>query len=234
MYALWQCWVVNTKHTPPNEVALKGEEMKIVCVEGNIGSGKSTILPELAKAIGYEYLLEPVDTDGEFGRLLEEFSANPACVKARNNFQMYITNQRADIFANANPDGKYLIERSLLSDLVFTHACMANYENTPEDAAEHMDCYKHLISRIHDYPKIDICIYLKTTPYVSYNRMRKRGREAEMSTPLSYLADLSAFHDAVLPQVCRKAGTRLVTLNWDIPKSAGAMLAELAANGIKL
>lgn len=208
--------------------------MKIVCVEGNIGAGKSTLLPELAEVLGYVYLLEPVDQDDEFKRLLGLFCANPASVGARNDFQMYLTNQRADMLKDLDPNGKYLIERSLLSDLVFTHACMANYEASAEDAAKHMDCYKHLISRLMDYPTIDVCIYLKTTPFVAYNRMRKRGRAEEMGTPISYIADLSRYHDAVLPQVCRKTGTRLVEINWDIPTSAGSLLAELAANGVRL
>lgn len=208
--------------------------MKLICVEGNIGSGKSTLLPKLAEAIGYEYILEPVDTDDEFKRLLGEFTSNPNSVEARNNFQMYITNQRADLLVGLDPDGKYLIERSLLSDLVFTHACMANYENTPEDAAHHMDCYKHLISRLMDYPTIDVCVYLKTTPFVAYQRMRKRGRAEEMSTPLEYIKDLSAFHDAVLPQVCRKAGTKLVTVSWDNPAGADMVVDMIKASGFKL
>ena len=206
----------------------------IIAVEGSIGAGKSTLLPELALVLGFEYLLEPVDTDGEFKRLLGEFMDKPKCVHARNNFQRYITNQRADMLANIDPDGKYLIERSLLSDLVFTHACMANYEDTPEDAAHHMDCYKHLIARLQDYPKIDVCLYLKTDPVVAYNRVLKRGRAEEAFMPMSYMRDLSAYHDAVLPQVCRKAGTRMVTFDWNQPVCAELVARELAVQGVRV
>ena len=208
--------------------------MKIITVEGNIGSGKSTLLPELAKALGYTYLVEPVDTDPEFKRLLGEFCSKPKCVYARNAFQMYITNQRADVFNNVDPNGKYLIERSLLSDLVFTHACMANYESTPEDAQHHMDSYKHLISRLMDYPRIDICLYLKTTPMVSYTRMRQRGRVEEKKVPFSYIKDLSAFHDAVLPQACRKSETKLVEVQWDEFKTPTWVIQTMVAEGAKL
>lgn len=192
--------------------------MKIIAVEGNIGAGKSTLLPELAKELGATFLLEPVDSDGEFRRLLAEFLAGG--VDERNAFQMYMTNQRADMLIDLDPDGFYVIERSLLSDLVFTHATMSQYENTPEEAARHMDCYKHLIARIHDYPVMDKCLYLHTSPKVAYDRMVGRGRKEEAGTPLSYLEDVSAFHDAVLPQVCRKAGTELITIDWDTPISA--------------
>ena len=189
--------------------------MRIVAVEGNIGAGKSTLLPKLAAMTGYTPLLEPVDSDERFRELLLRFTQNPNCVHARNEFQMYMTNQRADLLKGLDPDGKYIIERSLLSDLVFTHATMSQYENSAEDAQKHMDCYKHLISRLLDYPTIDVCLYLRTSPEVAYSRMRNRNRGEEEGTPLNYLRDLSAFHDAVLPQVCRKAGTRLLTFDWD-------------------
>ncbi|UJF19490.1 deoxynucleoside kinase [Vibrio sp. SS-MA-C1-2] len=193
--------------------------MKLISVEGNIGAGKSTLLPKLAEALGFHYLLEPVDSDPEFLRLLTEFNKETDSVSARNNFQRYMTNLRADMLKNVDQNGSYIIERSLLSDLVFTHATMANYEKTAEDAGQHMDCYKHLIGRLLDYPVVNVCVYLRTTPKISYDRMYNRGREAEMKTPLSYIEDLSTFHDAVLPQACRKSGTHLITVNWDQPQS---------------
>lgn len=207
--------------------------MKLIAVEGNIGAGKSTLLPELAEALGYTPILEPVDTDEEFRRLLDNFSKNSGCVVARNEFQMYMTNQRSNLLIGLDPEGSYIIERSLLSDLVFTHACMANYEVSAEDAAKHMDCYKHLISRLHDYPHIDLCLYLKTEPQVAYNRMRQRGRKEEMGTPYDYIEDLDAFHDAVLPQACRKAGTPLVEMNWNTPLTGKQVATELWVRGFK-
>lgn len=198
--------------------------MKIIAVEGNIASGKSTLLPKLAKAIGAEFIVEPVDTDGEFKRLLVAFLNGG--VDERNAFQMYMTNQRADMLIDLDPNGLYVIERSLLSDLVFTHATMSHYENTPEEAQRHMDCYKHLIARLQDYPTIDLCLYLKTTPEVAQKRMIGRNRSGEVEgTSLDYLTDVSAFHDAVLPQVCRKAGTELLTVDWDCPLDMSSLLA---------
>ncbi|CEO41596.1 deoxynucleoside kinase [Photobacterium kishitanii] len=200
----------------------------IICIEGNIASGKSTLLPKLAAMLQATTILEPVDSDTEFQRLLGLFSFNPADVNARNNFQYYITTQRANLLKNLNPNNCYIIERSLLSDLVFTHACMSNYENTIEDAAKHMDCYKHLIAKIHDYPTIDYCIYLKTKPEIAYQRMKKRARPEEMTLSLRYLQDISAFHDAVLPQACRKMGTELIEVNWNNPNAIELLKDKLS------
>ena len=200
----------------------------IICIEGNIGSGKSTLLPKLAAMLQAVTILEPVDTDPEFQRLLGLFSCDPSNVNARNNFQYYITTQRSNLLKNLNPNKRYVIERSLLSDLVFTHACMSNYENTVEDAAKHMDCYKHLIAKIHDYPTIDYCLYLKTKPEIAYQRMRKRARPEEMTLSLRYLTDLSAFHDAVLPQACHKMGTTLIEVDWDNPNAIDLLRVKLS------
>lgn len=205
--------------------------MKLIAVEGNIGAGKSTLLAPLAEGLGYEHILEPVDTDLEFQRLLAEFVNKPSDVHARNEFQMYMTNQRAELLKGLDPNGKYIIERSLLSDVVFTHACMGNYESTAEDAAFHMDSYKHLISRLVDYPTIDVCLYLSTNPHIAHRRVLRRDRKQERGYELSYLQDVSAFHDAVLPQVCRKAGTTLVKVNWDVFRPVDEIIKLLKETG---
>ncbi|SMY35282.1 deoxynucleoside kinase [Photobacterium andalusiense] len=208
------------------------DKPQIICVEGNIGAGKSTLLPQLATALNATAILEPVDSDPEFQHLLGEFTRDPFDVTARSNFQCYITAQRAELLNNLNPKGVYIIERSLLSDLVFTHACIANYNNTAEDIAKHMACYQHLISQINQYPTIDYCIYLKTDPKVAYQRMRQRGRVEEMGLDLGYISDIDAFHDAVLPQACRKMGTKLIYIDWNQPSVISDLLPQLNAAGL--
>ena len=37
------------------------QKSRFIAVEGNIGTGKSTVLPLLAEAIGFKVLQEPVD-----------------------------------------------------------------------------------------------------------------------------------------------------------------------------
>lgn len=210
------------------------DKPQIICVEGNIGAGKSTLLPQLAAALNATAILEPVDSDPEFQHLLGEFTRDPFNVTARSNFQCYITAQRAELLNNLDPQGVYIIERSLLSDLVFTYACIANYNSTAEDIAKHMACYQHLISQINQYPIIDYCIYLKTDPEVAYSRMRQRGRAEEMGLELSYISDIDAFHDAVLPQACRQMGTKLIRIDWNTPRAIADLLPQLNAAGLMI
>ncbi|WFZ78517.1 deoxynucleoside kinase [Aeromonas phage vB_AsaP_MQM1] len=184
--------------------------MRLIAVEANISAGKSTLLPKLAEAIGYTQIQEPVD-DPEFLRLLGEFTKNPTDTKKRLKFQKYITERRANLLKGI-PDGSYLIERSLFSDLVFSQANMLSMERP--DAC-YLDYYYDIKRRLVDYPQVDCIVYLKTTPEVVYGRLQQRGRPEEAGTPLEYLKDLHRFHNACLPQICREYKTKLITVDWD-------------------
>lgn len=184
--------------------------MRLIAVEANIGAGKSTILPKLAEKIGFTQIQEPVD-DPRFLELLEEFTKNPHDTNKRLKFQQYITERRAELLKDI-PDGDYLIERSLFSDLIFSQVNMLTMERP---SGEYLAYYYDIIDRLVDYPHVDAVIYLRTSPEVAHKRMLSRGREAESGTPLEYLKDLSRYHDASLPQTCREYDTKLLTFGWD-------------------
>ena len=205
--------------------------MKLIAIEGNVSGGKSTMLPKLAEALGYKQIQEPVD-DPEFRRLLGEFTKNPHDTEKRLNFQQYITKSRAELLKDI-PDGNYLIERSLFSDLIFSQCNMLSMER-PDGV--YLAYYYDIKDRLKDYPQVDAIVYLKTTPEVVYGRMQHRGRQEEVGTPLEYLKDLSYFHDACLPQICREYKTRLITIDWDdYGESSGGIqgvVAQLRKHGI--
>ena len=201
--------------------------MKLIVVEGNIGTGKSTLIPELAKELGYEQIQEPVD-DPHFMELLDAFTHNPTNTKVRLEFQRYITETRANLLARI-PDGNYVIERSLFSDLIFSQVNMLSMERP---SGEYLGYYYDIIERLTDYPKVDAIVYLRTTPEITYNRMLGRGREAEAGTPLEYIEDLHRYHEACLPQICRQYDTELLTFDWDKFGSPRLIAAQLEERGI--
>lgn len=184
--------------------------MRLIAVEANIGAGKSTLLPKLAEKLGFTQIQEPVD-DPRFLELLEGFTKNPHDTAKRLQFQQYITERRAALLEDI-PDGDYLIERSLFSDLIFSQVNMLTMERPN---GEYLAYYYDIIDRLKDYPHVDAVVYLRTSPEVSHKRMLSRGRGAEDGTPLEYLEDLSRYHDASLPQTCRQYNTKLITFGWD-------------------
>lgn len=180
--------------------------MRLIVIEGNIGCGKSTLLPKLKEALQeqtnekWEILLEPVDTDPEFHRLLKQFIDNPTDANKRAEFQMYMTESRATML-NDIPDGNYILERSLFSDIVFTHA---NMLSTSAPSGEYWNCYWDIAKRLNDYPKPTVLVYLSRDPYACYESACERDREGEDKYEVEYFEDLERFHLACLPQICRK------------------------------
>lgn len=185
--------------------------MKIVAIEGGIASGKSTLigkLPELLTIMsGEEWVAikEPVDEDPEFKRLLEQFINNPTDANKRAEFQMYITRSRQGLLKDI-PDGNYIIERSLYSDLVFTQCNMLSTEGpTGAYQAAYYDIKDHL----KDYPRVDLVMYLNRDPDACLKSMKDRDRGSEgCGYSLEYFEDLHNFHMACLPQITRAYGCK--------------------------
>ena len=189
-------------------------QFNLIAIEGNIGVGKSTLLPKLIDELNqhsnekWRLIIEDVDTDPEFQRLLKAFTVDPT---KRIEFQRYITNKRADICHNLDPNYNYVIERSLFSDLVF---CQANLAEACRPDGKDLDYYYDIQDKLTDYPQVSAVIYLKSDPVISYQRMLERARDAEAGTSQEYLQLVSDCHDTFLPHICRRYNTQLIIEEW--------------------
>lgn len=189
-------------------------DFHLIAIEGNIGVGKSTLLPKLVETFNqrsqkkWQLIIEDVDTDPEFQRLLKAFTEDPS---KRIEFQRYITNKRASICENLDPSFHYVIERSLFSDLVF---CQANLAEATRPDGQDLNYYYDIQDKLTHYPQVSAVVYLKSDPVVSYNRMLERARDSEVGTSLEYLQLLSDCHDTFLPHICRKYNTQLMIEEW--------------------
>jgi len=173
--------------------------MKIISIEGNIGSGKSTFVEQLKLKIKDEkicFLEEPVDVwntivDKEGITILENYYKDNK--KWAFSFQMMAYISRLSILKKAIESNIYEIiitERSLYTDKhVF---CQMLYDN---DLIEDLEftIYNKWFEEFNILQDIQY-IYLKTNPEVSYERVMKRSRTGE-KIPLSYLINCSDYHD---------------------------------------
>ena len=173
--------------------------MKIISIEGNIGSGKSTFVEQLKQNIKNEkicFLEEPVDVwnkivDKEGITILENYYKDNK--KWAFSFQMMAYISRLSILKKAIESNIYEIiitERSLYTDKhVF---CQMLYDN---DLIEDLEftIYNKWFEEFNILQDIQY-IYLKTNPEVSYERVMKRSRTGE-KIPLSYLINCSDYHD---------------------------------------
>lgn len=197
-------------------MTIQKQDFHIIAIEGGISAGKSTVLPKIQAALNelpsngkpWKTIYEEVESDPEFKRLLKDFTQDPT---KRIAFQRYITARRAEVCRDLDPNFNYVMERSLFSDLVF---CQANLMEACRPDGQDLDYYYDIEKQLLDYPKISAVVYLRTDPKVCYDRMQSRARGEEDGTPFHYIEMLSGMHDVMLPQICRKYGTALLTHDW--------------------
>lgn len=199
-----------------------------IAVEGNIGVGKSTLLPRLQQILsGAKYsqswsvLSERVDEDPEFKRLLEEFYQDP---NKQVQLQSWITQRRLDEYrALASNPRNYIFERSFLGELVFCHANLMRHEK-PD--GEYIRFFYDVTSALKEC-RYDAVIYLKASPETCFSRIRFRSRAAESNIPFEYIQYLHACYETHLPEAARVHGIPVVTVDWNQFGSAEQVAEQL-------
>ena len=180
----------------------------IVSIEGNIGSGKSTMLTNLREHyknnINVLFLKEPVDewekiTDENGTTILEKFYADQE--KYSFSFQMmaYVSRLKIlrDTLKDIQPDKKTIIitERSLYTDkMVFAKML---YDS---GKIEHINyqIYLNWFNTFSEEFPIHKIVYVKTSPEKCHSRIVKRARNGEGNIPLDYLVSCNDYHNNML------------------------------------
>jgi deoxyadenosine/deoxycytidine kinase len=171
---------------------------RIISFEGNIGSGKTTLVKKLKERYANQpdilFLEEPVDVwerikqDGK--TILQLFYDNPR--KYSFAFQILAYRTRSNLIQEAlasNPGVKLiLMERSLEADneifakMLFEEGLMESCE---------YDIYKTITNNEYS---VDGIVWLRTKPEVCLERVQTRGREGEENMSLDYLAKCDVYH----------------------------------------
>jgi len=170
---------------------------KIISIEGNIGSGKSTLIENLRKHFADNdqvvFIKEPVDEwetikDVDGRTMLQLFYRNPTKYSFAFQMMAYISRLnciRTTITENPNAT-TFITERCLHTDkYVFAH--MLWKEDKMLDV-EHNIYNKWFNTFADEYP-INQLIYVKTDPNICLNRIHIRSRDGEGCIPIEYLED---------------------------------------------
>jgi deoxyguanosine kinase len=177
--------------------------MYIISVEGNIGSGKSTLIKYMKEQlkeidnIPVIYLPEPVDIwesiKSEDGKnMIQKFYENQE--RYSFAFQMMAYISRLKIFKDAinqYPNAIIITERCLLTD--YNIFAKMLYESK-KMLKEEYDIYKQWFNYFNEI-EINQIIYIKTDPDISYERCVKRNRTGENTISLEYLTECNKMHD---------------------------------------
>lgn len=165
-----------------------------VLVEGNIGSGKTTFLEHFRQFEDITLLTEPVEAwrDLKGWNLLELMYKDTA--KWAMTFQSYVSLTMLDMHKKIIPTPVKLMERSLYS----ARYCFVEHMHRtgglhPAQFAVLDEWFKFINNEIKI--DVDLIVYLKTTPSVVHERIKKRARSEEQCVPLSYIEDLHKLHE---------------------------------------
>ena len=193
------------------ESALEKLKSKFIfSIEGNIGSGKTTIIHHLQRLYKDVLLVEePVkdwqDLEGE--NLLKK--KNEDLNRWGYSFEAYVLiTKMNELTKVAFSDKKIiLIERCMLTDKAFFDVNVENNLSTPMEEAMFKNLYEFLSNNV--YPKLSGIIYLDTPVEECVKRMKERGRKEEKDIKEDYLAQL----DQHFKKVVDESGVPVLYLN---------------------
>ena len=153
-----------------------------VVVEGNIGSGKTSLAKMLAERWNARLLLETFE-DNPF---LPKFYQEPE----RYGFPVELTflaeryHQKKETSAQTD-----LFQPRLVADYMFSKSLIFAQINLSEDEFQ---LYRSLFQIIHErLPKPDLIVFLHCSPEQALKNIAKRGRSYEESIQLEYLESIN-------------------------------------------
>jgi deoxyadenosine/deoxycytidine kinase len=190
--------------------------MSVVSLEGNIASGKSTLLEKLREIYkNYPNILfvkEPVDEwekvkDENGVTMLEKFYENQekysfpfqmmAYVSRIKEFRNTINEIKNLLLTNQVKNNHFIIitERSLYTDkMVFAKMLYDNKKIEPINYQVYLNWFDTFSSEF----KVNKIIYIKTLPIICNERIKKRSRDGECSISLDYLESCDNYHEDML------------------------------------
>ena len=160
--------------------------MHIVSVEGNIGSGKSSLINSLNE-LGYTTEQEPMEDWTDF---LTKFYNEPN--KFSFALQMKILLSQIQMVENHHNTSILFTERSPTTSFeIFAQNLLNEHKISQEEFNLYGSYYKKFSW------KPDFVIYLQTTSKQCMDRIHKRNRECERNISVSYIEDLNKLHNKV-------------------------------------
>ena len=181
---------------------------QIISIEGNIGSGKSTILQHLKEYFkttkNIIFLQEPVDIwetikDENGITILTKFYENQE--KYSFAFQMMAYISRLSLLKNTikeNPTAIIITERCLNTDR-YVFAKML-YDSKKIEEIEYQ-IYLKWFDEFCDIIQNSKMIYMKTNPEICYERIAKRNRTGESNISIDYLNGCHNYHEEMIKKI---------------------------------
>lgn len=166
------------------------QQHTFICVEGIIGSGKTTFATLLAQQLGYK-------------TIEERFAENPFLPKFYRKPKRYAfpleLSFLADRFNQINNEGEQLdlFQSGVVADYHMSKSLVFAQNTLNEDEYPLFHQLYQLMSKSANQPSL--CIYLRQTPERAKANIKKRGRSYEQNIKTDYLDKLAKGYDQHLP-----------------------------------
>lgn len=172
-------------------------QQKWFIIEGNIGSGKTTLVQKLRELNKYEVIEEPVNEwlsikDNNNKNLLGLFYENPQ--QYAYLFQSIVFKTRLKSLDIIQKKDIRFSERSIWTDkYVFGASCIESGKMSELEKNCYYSWFDWLEEKFNPNPTG--IIYVKTSPVKCKERINKRNRSEEDNIPLEYLKELDDRHN---------------------------------------
>ncbi|KAM9847610.1 thymidine kinase 2, mitochondrial [Aulostomus maculatus] len=181
--------------TVAGKLLQNGEERKtVICIEGNIASGKTTCLEYFSKTGNVEVVTEPI------AKWKNVRGHNPLALMYQDpqrwgiTLQTYIQLTMLDGHLSAAAAPVKMIERSIFSaKYIFVENLFRSGKMPEVDYAVLSEWFDWITTNI-SLP-VDLIVYLQTSPETCYERLKQRCREEENFIPLEYLESIHQLYE---------------------------------------
>ncbi|XP_044068963.1 thymidine kinase 2, mitochondrial isoform X6 [Siniperca chuatsi] len=153
-----------------------GEDKKVICIEGNIASGKTTCLKYFSETSNLEALM--YQDPERWGITL----------------QTYVQLTMLDRHLSAISAPVRMMERSIFSaKYIFVENLFRSGKMPEVDYAVLSEWFDWITANI-SIP-VDLIVYLQTSPQTCHDRLKERCREEEKVIPLEYLESIHQLYE---------------------------------------
>jgi deoxyadenosine/deoxycytidine kinase len=149
----------------------------VICIDGVVGAGKSTLGALLAKELDLHFFLEPVDDNP----LLDKFYHD----QQRYSFplQVYFLNKRFRMLKEADQLPGCVMDRSIYGDVIFARLLAEGGKMHQEEFHLYEELLHNMLEHI-SRPRL--MVYLDITVDNAVARIRERGRDYEQIVARQY------------------------------------------------
>ncbi|MDP7035449.1 MAG: deoxynucleoside kinase [Planctomycetota bacterium] len=202
---------------------MKGKQGLFICIDANIGAGKTNACHAVASAAMSEgnsvRVLEEPTNHPRFDHFLQHYyddlrtasdTGGGFAMQVFMLCQRYEQHRLAVELAWGNHGITVVQDRPIYGDTVFATTAKERGFMTDEQYDLYIDLFRNM-SR--DVMPPDIFVYLDVSPEECHRRMNSRGRSQEDGVPLDYLQQLHDNYQKLLDEM-RRRGVRVLSIDW--------------------